>query len=110
LSLVMGLLGPILFAGTIYAAREVDSARPARPGHLLQGLREGKAVALMAMLLVVMIGSQQLQAIVQVMEQMQTNPDPELAESLPAGRMLAWLAVAMVGGVVVGFFPFVAVP
>ena len=123
LSLVMGLLGPILFAGTIYAAREVDSARPARPGHLLQGLREGKAVALMAMLLpqiaallllslllVVMIGSQQLQAIVQVMEQMQTNPDPELAKSLPAGRMLAWLAVAMVVGVVAAFFTFVAIP
>ena len=123
LSLVMALLGPILFGGVIYAAREVDLGRPASPRHLLQGLREGKAAQLMAMLLpqiaalvllalllVAMIGGEQLQHIVKVMEQMQANPDPELAKTLPAGRMLGWLLVALVVGVVAGFFTFVAIP
>lgn len=123
LSLVMALLGPILFGGVIYAAREVDLGRTASPAHLLQGLREGKAVQLLAMLLpqiaalvllalllVAMIGGEQLQHIVKVMEQMQANPDPELAKTLPAGRMLGWLLVALVVGVVAGFFTFVAIP
>lgn len=123
LSLIVALLGPILFGGLIYAAREVDAGRHASPQHLLQGPREGKllplllmllpniaALILLAMLLVVMIGSEQLQLIVSVMQQMQTNPDPELAKSLPAGRLLGWLALALVVGVVAGFFTFVAIP
>lgn len=123
LSLVVALLGPILFGGMVFAAREVDLARQASPRHLLQGLHEGKAAQLLAMLLpqiaalvllalllVVMIGGEQLQVIVQVMEQMQTNPDPELAKALPGGRMLGWLLVALVVGVVAGFFTFVAIP
>ncbi len=123
LNLVMFLLGPILFGGVIYAAREVDLGRPASPQHLLQGLRDGKVLPLLAMLLpqiaalvilalllLAMIGSEQLQNIVQVMQQMQTNPDPELAKTLPAGRMLGWLLIALVVGVVAGFFTFVAVP
>ena len=123
LSLVVALLGPILFGGVIFAVREVDLGRPASPRYLLQGVREGKAAPLLAMLLpqiaaivvlalllVAMIGGEQLQAIVKVMEQMQTNPDPELASTLPAGRMLAWLLLALVVGVVAGFFTFVAIP
>lgn len=123
LSLIVALLGPILFAGLIYAAREVDAGRHASPAHLMQGPREGKLLPLLAMLLpniavlillallaVVMIGSEQLQQIVEVMQQMQTNPDPELAKTLPAGRILGWLMVALVVGVVAGFFTFVAVP
>lgn len=123
LNLVMALLGPILFGGVIYAAREVDLGRPASPQHLLQGLRDGKVLPLLAMLLpqiaalvilalllLAMIGSEQLQNIVQVMQQMQTNPDPELAKTLPAGRMLGWLLIALVIGVVAGFFTFVAIP
>ena len=123
LSLAVALLGPILFGGLIYAAREVDAGRHASPSHLVQGLREGKvlpllamllpnlaALVLLAVLLVVMVGSEQLQVIVQVMQEMQTNPDPELAKTLPAGRMLGWLLVALVVGVVTGFFTFVAIP
>lgn len=123
LSLALALLGPILFAGLIYAARAVELGGRASPGHLLQGVREGKVASLLAMLLpqlaaivvlalllVAMIGSEQLQAIVKVMEQMQTNPDPELAKALPAGRMLGWLMLALVVGVIAGFFTFVAIP
>ena len=123
LSLLLFLFGPILFAGMVFAAREVDLGRHAAPRHLLQGVRDGKAAQLLAMLLpqlaaivvlalllVAMIGGEQLQNIVKVMEQMQTNPDPELAKALPGGRMLAWLLLALVVGVVAGFFTFVAIP
>lgn len=123
LSLLLAVLGPILFGGVIYAAREVDLGRGAQPAHLLQGLRSGKAPRLLAMLLpqlaalvvlavllVAMIGSEQLQHIANVMEQMQGNPDPELAKNLPAGRMMGWLLLALVVGVIAGFFTFVAIP
>lgn len=122
-SLVMWLLGPILFAGVIHAAREVDSGRPAQPAHLLHGLRDGKALALLALLLpqiaalvllalllVAMLGGEQLQHVAQVMEQMQSSGDPELARSLPTGTLLGWLLVALVVGVIAGLFTFVAVP
>jgi hypothetical protein len=122
-SLVMWLLGPILFAGVIHAAREVDSGRQALPAHLLHGMREGRTLALLALLLpqiaalvllalllVAMLGGEQLQQVAQVMEQMQTSADPELARSLPTGTLLGWLLMALVVGVVAGFFTFVAVP
>jgi hypothetical protein len=123
LSFLVALFGPILFGGVIYAAREVDAGRSAQPAHLLQGLHDGRmprllamllpqfaALIVLALLLVAMIGGEQLQHIVQVMEQMQTNPDPELARTLPAGRIFGWLVVALVVGVVAGFFTFIAIP
>lgn len=123
LNLVMFLLGPILFGGLIYAAREVDQGRRALPGHLLQGPRDGKLPHLLAMLLpqiaallvlavlaVLLFGAEQLQQMALVIQQMQTNPDPDLASTLPAGRMLAWLLLAIVVGVFAGFFTFVAIP
>ncbi|RPE80204.1 BPSS1780 family membrane protein [Vulcaniibacterium tengchongense] len=124
LSLLLAVLGPILFAGMIYAAREVDQGRSAQPAHLLAGLREGKAARLLAMLLpqlaalvvlaillVAMLGGEQLQHIARVMEQVQAGTaDPELAKTLPAGRMLGWLLLAIVIGVLAGFFTFLAIP
>ncbi len=123
LSLSLALLGPILFGGLVYAAREVDQGRSALPGHLVQGLRDRKVPRLLAMLLpqlaavvilvtmlFAMIGTEQLQQLMLVMEQMQTNPDPQLAETLPAGRMFAWLLIALAVGLLAGFFSFVAIP
>lgn len=123
LNLVLALLGPILFGGMIHAVREVDHDRPALPAHLLQGMRDGKAGRLVAMLLpqlaalaaamvllFAMIGAEQLQALVKVMEEMQTNPDPQLAETLPAGSLFAWLLAVVVIGVIAGFFTFLAIP
>lgn len=123
LNFALALLGPILFGGMIYAVREVDQGRSALPAHLLQGLREGKAGRLVAMLLpqfaalavamvllFAMIGAEQLQVLVKVMEEMQTNPDPQLAQTLPAGRLFAWLLAVVVVGVIAGFFTFLAIP
>jgi len=123
LSLVMFLLGPILFAGMLFAAREVDMGRRATPAHLLQAMREGKgarllamllpqiaALLLLALLLVAMFGGEQLQHIARVLEQMQANPDPELARTLPTGRILGWFGLAVVVGVLAGLFTFVSIP
>lgn len=123
LSLSLALLGPILFGGLVYAAREVEQGRAAGPGHLVQGLHDRKVPRLLAMLLpqlaaviilvtmlFAMIGAEQLQQLALVMEQMQTNPDPQLAETLPAGRMFAWLLVALAVGLLASFFTFVAIP
>ncbi len=123
LSFALALLGPILFGGLVYAAREVDQGRAARPAHLAQGLQDGKTLRLLAMLLpqlvavvivvvmlFAMIGAEQLQQLMQVMEQMQTNPDPQLAQDLPAGRMFLWLLLALAVGVLAGLFTFVAIP
>ncbi|MGO4221425.1 BPSS1780 family membrane protein [Lysobacter sp. TAF61] len=123
LSFLIAVLGPILFGGVIHAAREVDLGRSAQPMHLLKGLQSGKlprllamllpqlaALLVLALLLMVMIGGEQLQHIAQVIHQMQTNPDPELAKTLPAGRIFGWLVLALVVGVVAGFFTFIAIP
>lgn len=123
LNVVMFLLGPILFGGLIYAAREVDAGRRALPAHLVQGVRDGKLPHLLAMLLpqvaallvlallaMGLFGAEQLQQMALVIQQMQTNPDPELASTLPAGRMLAWLMLAVVVGVFAGLFTFLAIP
>ena len=123
LTFIVAVLGPILFGGMIYAAREVDQGRSAQPVHLAQGVREGKlprllamllpqiaALAILVMLLLAMFGPEQLQQMANVMQELQTNPDPALVESLPTNRMFGWLLLAMVVGVVVGFFTFIAIP
>lgn len=123
LSLLMGIAGPILFAGIIYAANEVEQGRPANPGHLVQGVRDGKALRLLAMLLpqlaamvvlvvllVAMVGPDQLERMTAVMIELQTNPDPALVESLPLGALFGWMVAAVAIGVVTGFFTFVAIP
>jgi len=123
LSLLLALAGPLLFGGIVYAAREVDQGRSATPAHLIQGVRDGKlprllamllpqvaALLLMGLLMVVIVGPDELQHLNQVLLQMQTNPDPALVESLPAGRLMLWLLAVVVVGVVTGFFTFVAIP
>lgn len=126
LSLVVALLGPILFAGLLYAVREVDQGRDASPTHLLQGLREGKTAALLAtllpqviavmlaaLLLFALLGTEQLTQMTRVMEHIQANPDkpdPAVIQSLPSGRLLVWLLGVVVIGLVAGFFTLLATP
>lgn len=114
IQLLMALAGPLIFGGLVWAVREVDQGRPARPAHLLQGLHDGRAphllVALLpqlvaglvlGVLLLSLVGSQGLgqlsDVLVRINEISQTGaqPSPEemeaLAASLPAGRILVWL-------------------
>ncbi|NIJ70790.1 BPSS1780 family membrane protein [Xanthomonas sp. 60] len=112
--LIMALAGPLAFGGLVWAAREVDLGRPAQPGHLLQGLHDGRAphllVALLpqliaglvlGILLLLLIGSQGLTQLSEVMTRLNeisqsgASASPAemeaLAASLPAGRILLWL-------------------
>src|SRR5690606_25874529 len=97
--------------------------RPASPVHLLQGVRDGKVAQLLAMLLpqlaalavamvllVAMVGTQELERIAGLMVELQGNPDPALVVSPPIGALFGWMIAALVVGVVAGFFTFVAIP
>ena len=125
LELVLVALGPILTAGMIYAAQCVDRGERPLPAHLLQGLREGKAgrllatlvpqlaaVLLCALLLVAMVGGDSLGQMAQAFETMQkqAQPDTSLLTGLPVGRLLLWMVLAVVIGVVTSFFTVLAVP
>ena len=121
------LVGPLLIAGMIYAAREVDQGRSAAPMHLLRGLQEGKAGRLIgtllpqlaalvvcAALLYVMVGPEQIKKIMSLMQTLQANPqatpDPAMVAGFPLGRVLLWLLIVIGVGIVAGFFTFTAVP
>lgn len=114
LQFLMVLAGPLFMGGLLWAVREVDEGRIARPGHLLHGLQDGRAPHLLVsllpqllaglvlgVLLLVMIGPSGLQQLSEVMvkineiSQSGAQPDPvqieQLAASLPAGRILLWL-------------------
>ncbi len=123
--LVMMLLGPLLVAGMVWAAREVDQGRSANPGHLLRGIQDGKATRLWAtllpqiaagvaavLLLFVVVGPGDLQKLVVAVEQAsgQANPDPSLFAGMPLGKLMLWLVMALAIGILAGFFTFTAIP
>jgi hypothetical protein len=133
LQLLVALAGPLLFAGLLWAVREVAQDRPAQPAHLLQGLRESRVLPLLAtllpqvaagvllgVLLLVLVGTQQLQHLAEVSEQLNTlaqsgqQPTPEqvqaLVAELPAGRILLWLLLGVATAVAVAMTVFVSVP
>lgn len=133
LQLLVALAGPVLFAGLVWAVREVAHGRGAAPAHLLQGVREGRVPALLTtllpqvaaglllgVLLLVLVGSQQLQHLAQVSEQLNSmaqagqQPTPEevnaLIGDLPAGRILLWLLLGLAAAVAVAMTVFVSVP
>jgi hypothetical protein len=125
LELVLVLLGPILLGGMIHAAREVDHDRTAQPLHLVQGLRDGHwprllatllpqvvAMVVVVLLLAAMVGPHALTQMAEAVEkaQGQAKPDPSLFAAIPFGRIFLWLLLAMVIGILAGFFTFVGVP
>ncbi|KAF1712403.1 hypothetical protein CSC70_02470 [Pseudoxanthomonas kalamensis DSM 18571] len=129
LQLVVSLLGPALFAGLLWAVREVDQGRAAQPAHLWQGLRNGRMPALLSTLLpqlgagvvlglgvLVLVGADGMKQIVEVAEQIQAvqeaggTPDPAMVEGLPAGRVLLCLLLALALVPAVVCLIFVSVP
>jgi len=117
------LAGPLLMGGMLWAVREVDEGRVARPAHLLHGLQEGRAphllmsllpqavaIMVLAALLLLMVGVGGLQELAHVMSQIEqinqtatqtgAQPDPAqiqaLVAGLPAGRILLWLLLVIV--------------
>ncbi|MET0809195.1 MAG: BPSS1780 family membrane protein [Pseudoxanthomonas sp.] len=129
LQLGLALLGPLLFAGLLWAVREVDEGRPALPSHLLHALHGGNVAGLLAtllpqlaaalllgLLLILMVGPGELQHLVEVMAKLQETaqaggqPDPALVQALPVGRLLLWVLMLFAAVIVVSLVTFVAVP
>jgi hypothetical protein len=129
LQFLLILAGPLFFAGMILAVREVDQGRPALPVHLLQPVRDGHARSLLATLLpqvvaalilggllFVVVGTEQLKHLSEVMAQMQViaesggKADPSMLEGLPVGRLLLWVLLVLVSFVAVKWMTFIATP
>ncbi|HZF99107.1 MAG TPA: BPSS1780 family membrane protein [Pseudoxanthomonas sp.] len=129
LQLGLSVMGPLLFAGLLWAVHEVDHDRPAVPGHLLHALRSDKVSSLLATLLpqviaalvlgallLVLIGPDQLEQLAGVIEELQRSaqagapPDPELVRNLPVGRLFLWVLLMLGAAAASGLFVFVAVP
>ena len=125
LQLALVLIGPLLLGGFVFAARSVDQGGKAEPGQLLQGPRTGRSARLLAtllpqvvalivcgLLLLLLVGSAELAQMVQTIEHMQgqAKPDPALVNSLPIGRLMLWLLLVFVVGIIASFFTFVAIP
>lgn len=112
------LAGPLFMGGMLWAIREVDQGRTARPSQLLQGVQEGRAphlliallpqliaALLLGTLLLVLVGTAGLQQLSEVMlklneiSQSGAQPDPaqieQLVATLPAGRILLWLLLLL---------------
>lgn len=122
------IAAPILTGGMVWAAREVAQGRNVGPATFGEPLRQGKVGALlvtllpqivlglvMAMLLVVLVGVDNMQIIANVMDKMQNagpgaQPDPALIAALPAGRMLLWLLCVVALAFVLLLMTFVAIP
>jgi len=119
LQFLIMLAGPIFMGGMLWAVREVDEGRPARPSHLLHGLQDGRAphllmsllpqalaVIVLAALLLLMIGGDGWQHLSHVMAQLneinQSGAQPDQAQvqalvaELPAGRILLWVLLVIV--------------
>lgn len=129
MQLVLALLGPLLFAGMLWAVREVDEGRPAAPSHLFHSMRSQDAPSLLAtllpqlaaalvlgILLVAMIGPAELQHLAEVVAKLQETtqtggqPDPALVQALPVGRLFLWMLMLFAAVIVMSLLTFVAVP
>jgi hypothetical protein len=121
LQLVFLVIGPLLIAGMIFAAHEVDEGRNASPAHLLAAIRTGKAgriittlvpqigIALVCFaLLYLMLGQANVEKLMEFSVKLQTEAqtkgaiDPNLMASLvrelPLERLALWfIAVAAIG-------------
>ncbi|WP_332311001.1 BPSS1780 family membrane protein [Stenotrophomonas sp. SY1] len=118
LQFLLILAGPLFMGGLLWAIREVDQGRHARPAHLLHGVQEGRAPhLLMALLpqflaalvlgalLFVLVGTDGLQKLSEVtlklneISQSGVQPEPSQIEALvgtlPAGRILLWLLLML---------------
>ena len=129
MQLALALLGPLLFAGMLWAVREVDEGRTAAPSHLFHAVRSQYAPSLLAtllpqllaalvlgILLVAMIGPSGLQNMAEVVAKLQETaqqggqPNPELMRGLPVGRLFLWLLMLFAAVIAMSLVTFVAVP
>ena len=133
LQLVFLFIGPLLLAGMIFAAHEVDEGRNASPAHLLAAIRTGKTwrvittlapqivlVLLFFALLYVIVGQANIEKLMEVSVKLQAqaqaqgkiDPDfmAEIMRDLPMSRLGLWfIAVAAIAFGAI-FFTLTIVP
>lgn len=133
LQLVFFVIGPLLIAGMIFAAHEVDEGREASPAHLLAAVRTGRAgrvistllpqVAVLLVcfgLLYVIVGQANVEKLMELSVKLQTEAqtkgaiDPKLMagmiEDLPLGRLFLWIVAVFAIGFGAIFFTLTIVP
>lgn len=121
---VMVLITPALIGALAWGAHAVDSGRTVQVGDLAQGFAQGRfgrllllllpnlAVGLLAaLLLMVLLGREQLEMLAAAFEtvrvQAQSNPnaqpDPNVFAGINAGRLLVWMLAVLVLGMLANF-------
>lgn len=122
------VIAPALTGALVWAARELKQGREVGPASYAEPMRQGRVAALLATLLPyvaflvvmsilmrVLIGPDNIKTMVSIWQTMQDAkpgavPDPALLATLPAGRVLAFLACSVVLAFAVVLASFVAVP
>ena len=125
---VLIVVMPILSGALVWAAREVAQEHKVGVSSYVEPVRQGRVPALLATLLPyaaflvvlailvrVLIGPDNIKTMIMIWQQMQnakpdTVPDPALLATLPAGRVLFCMACALVMSFAAFFACFVAVP
>ena len=129
LQLVFFVIGPLIMAGMIFAAHEVDEGRSAAPAHLLASIHTGKAGRLISTLipqvlvlllclalLYALVGQENIEKLAAVMAELQTQAeagkqvDPNLLLDMPIGRLTLWMALVIGIGFVTLFLTLTVVP
>ncbi len=123
--LAMLLLTPVLTGGLVWAVREIEQQRQARPDNLLEGFRHGRlphllvavlpyflASLALGALLFVLLGNeglarwQQVQAQINAVSQSGGQIEPAemqaMLEGLPVFRILLWFAITVLTSMAIG--------
>lgn len=129
LQLVFFVIGPLVMAGMIFAAHEVDEGRSAAPSHLLASIHTGKAgrlittlipqvliLLLCLVLLYALVGQENIEKLSALMVKLQTQAesggqvDPNLLLEMPLGRLALWMALVIGIGFISLFLTLTVVP
>jgi len=129
LQLVFFVIGPLIMAGMIYAAHEVDVGRSAAPSHLLASIHTGKTGRLISTLipqvlilllcfalLYLLVGQENIEKLSALMAKLQTQAeagkqiDPNLLLDMPIGRLTLWMVLVIGIGFISLFLTLTVVP
>ena len=127
--LVFFVIGPLVMAGMIFAAHEVDAGRSAAPSHLLASIHTGKAGRLIStlipqvlilllclVLLYALVGQENIEKLSALMAKLQTQAesgaqiDPNLLLDMPIGRLMVWMVLVIGIGFISLFLTLTVVP
>lgn len=125
-SLVVAVLGVLLTAGIVLAARQADEGQAPSIGMLFAAFTSGKVGRLLVLLLIgavlavialmllgLMLGTEGLEIFRQLATASaagRTTPDPELIKQLPMGEIALWFGLMMIAALVLWLYTFFYMP